>query len=369
MQTQLFHDRRQGPRETVDDFAQELRKLYYSAVTCGTPEAEKVGQTVLVSQFVAGLHPEVQVTVVGMDGMMDQLVLKARFGEAKGKELAMIKTNLTQKKLTTVSPPTSSVLLKEMGSFAAGPPSGLPKSDKSNKKCYNCGVEGHMARVCPYPKASRDEKEAHGRRVSNITGKEDTGREARKEKIAVLRKELREAELSDAINQAAGELRTMTSTGDDAKTKLGATIFTPIEVNGVSTTALVDTWSPATIISLEFVMGVLVGQRTPDQTPSQWQQASERQVPCIFGRRVGDWKVLGRAQSKPRKSPGEDSRSWTTFEAKEVLIRSNGGGVSGAYCVCGWSLHRCKKGGNCQGLPATERCEETLLFSRFGILL
>ena len=66
----------------------------------------------------------------------------------------------------------------------------------------------------------------------------------------------------------------MTSTGDDAKSKLGPTIFTPIKVNGVSTTALVDTGSPATIISLEFVMSVLVGQRTPDQTPSQWQQAT-----------------------------------------------------------------------------------------------
>ena len=95
--------------------------------------------------------------------------------------------------------------------------------------------------------------------------------------------------------------------------------------------------------------------------------ASERQVPCIFGRRVGDRKVLGRAQSKPRKSPGEDSRSWTTFEAKEVPICINGGGVSGEYCVCGWSVHRCKKGGSCQGLPTTDRCEEAPLFSRFGV--
>ena len=58
--TQLFHDRRQGPQETVDDFAQDLRRLYsqvYAGFTRGTPEAEKVGQTVLASQFVAGLRP------------------------------------------------------------------------------------------------------------------------------------------------------------------------------------------------------------------------------------------------------------------------------------------------------------------------
>ena len=48
----MFHDRRQGPKETVDDFAQELWKLYskaYAALTRGTPEAEKVGQTVLAN--------------------------------------------------------------------------------------------------------------------------------------------------------------------------------------------------------------------------------------------------------------------------------------------------------------------------------
>ena len=61
IQTQVFHDRRQGPVETVDEFAQELRQLYakaYAPVTRGTPEAEEVGQRELASQFVTGLCPE-----------------------------------------------------------------------------------------------------------------------------------------------------------------------------------------------------------------------------------------------------------------------------------------------------------------------
>ena len=83
VQTQLFHDRRQGPQKTVDDFAQDLQRLYsqaYAGVTRGTPEAEKVEQTVLASQFVAGLRPNLQDNIVGM---VDQLVLKARFEEAR----------------------------------------------------------------------------------------------------------------------------------------------------------------------------------------------------------------------------------------------------------------------------------------------
>jgi hypothetical protein len=36
------------------------------------------------------------------------------------------------------------------------------------------------------------------------------------------------------------------------KAKLGPTVFVPVAVNGVTTKALIDTGSPATIISLDF---------------------------------------------------------------------------------------------------------------------
>ena len=60
----------QGQKESVDDFALDLRKLHtraYSAATCGNPEAEKVGQIVLVNQFVSGLWPELQAKLVGVE--------------------------------------------------------------------------------------------------------------------------------------------------------------------------------------------------------------------------------------------------------------------------------------------------------------
>ena len=113
VQTQKFHERGQGPKETVDEFAQELRKLYskaYATVTHGTPEAEEVGQRVLASQFVTGLRAELQSKVVGLEGSMDQLVMKARFEEAKYKELTAAKTTTTPPKKvhqSGLSPSTS----------------------------------------------------------------------------------------------------------------------------------------------------------------------------------------------------------------------------------------------------------------------
>ena len=59
VQSQLFHDRQQGPKESVDEFAQDLRKLFakaYAGVSRGGPEAEKMGQSVLANQFIGGLH-------------------------------------------------------------------------------------------------------------------------------------------------------------------------------------------------------------------------------------------------------------------------------------------------------------------------
>lgn len=87
VQTQLFQSCHQGQKESVDDFAQELRKLHskaYSAATYANPEAEKVGQMVLANQFISGLRPELQSKVVGMEG---SLVLKARFEEVKAKKI------------------------------------------------------------------------------------------------------------------------------------------------------------------------------------------------------------------------------------------------------------------------------------------
>ena len=63
IQSQRFHDRRQSTKESVDEFAQELKKLFrkaYFNLTKGGTEAEAMGQTVLANQFVSGLRSELK---------------------------------------------------------------------------------------------------------------------------------------------------------------------------------------------------------------------------------------------------------------------------------------------------------------------
>ena len=82
VQSQLFHDRRQGQKETADEFAQDLKKPFarsYSDVSRGGPEAERLGESLLANQFIAGLRPDLKSKIVGTEGNLDRLLLKARF--------------------------------------------------------------------------------------------------------------------------------------------------------------------------------------------------------------------------------------------------------------------------------------------------
>ena len=145
IQTQLFHSRRQEQKETVDDYAQELRKLHskaYATVTYANPEAEKVGQMVLVNQFISGLRPELQSKVVGMEGNMDAVVLKARFEEAKAKEQTG-KTQVTLlKKPPTASGPTSGPPRRQ-----SKPAEESTRKQGGSRKCFNCGLDVHVSQL------------------------------------------------------------------------------------------------------------------------------------------------------------------------------------------------------------------------------
>ena len=81
IQSQNFHDRHQKGKESFDEFAQELKKLFhkaYSSLTRGGIEAEAMGQSVLANQFGSGLKPESKSKVVGFEGSLEQLLISRK---------------------------------------------------------------------------------------------------------------------------------------------------------------------------------------------------------------------------------------------------------------------------------------------------
>ena len=94
VQSSLFHDRKQT-NETVDEYAQDVRRLFYLAyprAQQGTQETEDLAHTVLAYQFVAGLKPNLKSKLAGVEGTFDQLLIKARFEEAKARDLSLVTT-------------------------------------------------------------------------------------------------------------------------------------------------------------------------------------------------------------------------------------------------------------------------------------
>lgn len=123
VQTSLFHERKQGQNETVDVYTQDLKTLFYKAypkVQQSNEVMEMMGRTVLTSQFVAGLLPDLKSKVAGTEGDFDQLLVKARFEEAKLRDLSP-----SQKKKTPATAPSQQVTPElESQPLARSAPSG-----------------------------------------------------------------------------------------------------------------------------------------------------------------------------------------------------------------------------------------------------
>jgi hypothetical protein len=63
----------------------------------------------------------------------------------------------------------------------------------------------------------------------------------------------------------------------------------PVAVNGVSTKALIDTGSPATIISIDFILKVLARQQDSNQTIQQWK--AKFLAPCVSLQNYGEHRL------------------------------------------------------------------------------
>jgi hypothetical protein len=149
--TNMFHERKQRDKETVDEYAQELRRLFYKAYPRSqqsTKEAEEMGQNVLSCQFLAGLKQSIKQKLIGTEGTFDMLLSKARFEEVKGD--------------STFDKPVKPLRVN-LGGDQTNVKKHLPSHNAPSKtECYACGLKGHIARNCRY-KGRSAPAEARGR--------------------------------------------------------------------------------------------------------------------------------------------------------------------------------------------------------------
>ena len=87
----------------MDTNAQALRVLFrraYPTAVRGSSEAEGMCESVLTNQFVSGLRAEIKQKIAGMEVDFQELLMKARFEEAKLRDLGESATqDLAHRKL------------------------------------------------------------------------------------------------------------------------------------------------------------------------------------------------------------------------------------------------------------------------------
>ena len=151
-----------------------------------TTRAEKLGQMMLVNQFVAGLYEEIKTKVVGIEGSFDQLLGKARFEEAKLRDLSTTGTGQSagahsiSNRMDTVSPTQGSRVTTDNsnnGSNGRQQRLTTPRfnvgGQRANVRCYKCRSPSHLIRQCPYLTRARvTETSGAGMAAGQSTNKE-----------------------------------------------------------------------------------------------------------------------------------------------------------------------------------------------------
>ena len=286
VQSSQFHERKQKQQESVDDNAQDLRQLFHKAyptVQQGSQEAEEIGRCVLSNQFVSGLRPELKTKVAGIEGDFEQLLVKARFEEAKRRDI-------TRPAFSKPSPQTH---------YKTPPRNGPGPDARSETRsagiqrqgltCFKCGLSGHIARNCRRAgsveaRGSRSQGNHDSRNQVAAVVKEREPDEKIRPGEQIRAKQTQEDDLENVLDQATATMHGLSSTCGEKDLQLGPTLTTQVQVEGVPVPALLDTGSPATIISLNVVVQVLASQKPKEQSPEQWKaEMKQRMEPCTVG--------------------------------------------------------------------------------------
>ena len=291
----LFHDKKQGLTETVDQYAQQLRCLFnkaYPSIQQGTKEAETFGQTVLVNQFVAGLLPAIKSKLVGIEGDFSHLLTKARFEEAKLQHLDLIQPTIPVCANKVLSNSRSSVIIMSMSLLldhrdqALGLELDLDVIIVGHHHIYLSNALILLSRgfqrllYVDHPKLAvpivLKKSRPASNVVSNVTPIDD---DTNISKLTVnTHLNSNNVEVNDALDSVIAQMHGITSSSSTDNVQLGPVLTAEIAVEGEIIEALLDTGSPVTIIQLEALLEILARQRCPDQAISEWRTVTESRL-------------------------------------------------------------------------------------------
>ena len=325
----LFHQHQQEESETVDHYAQELRKLFYKAYPragLDGGDTEGMGRAVLAYQFVAGLTPVVRTKVAGVEGSFEQLLVKARFEEAKIRDLATSQGGRQKHTTTDASNQGRSDPHPGGGRQGGGgqPQPGKlerPGARSSNNRCFVCQGVGHLARNCPFRGRSAPMEARGMSQVSTRSGpnrppsattanlQEDSivgTQQNIPSKVERLRQELQAAELEESLQNASVTTHGLSQGPSPDGSNKGGVQFGPTVTAEIliehPVQALLDTGSPISMVSVEFLLRVLLAATGTDRTKEELKDEARRRIePTTISVRNfggGEVNIIGQARVK-----------------------------------------------------------------------
>ena len=274
VQSSKFHERRQRADESVDNYAQDLRKLFHQAYSMAQDAgsgAETMGRSVLAYQFVAGLKDKLKSKLVGQSGSFEELLCKARFEEARLREIAaenQSNGNPPKVRHSTPSVPKPSV--------TGGRSKDHNSASKADQVCYSCGGEGHFQRHCPLKGRGLPAESPGGGK-----GKAKRGHSRDSKTVSMVTTETKpdqanpstEQNIVDtAVEQVMATMHGIETLPTQSAVTLGPVLHAVVKLDSKPVEALIDTGSPVSIVSLDFFLQAAAEGQLPHQSPTKWAE-------------------------------------------------------------------------------------------------